>query len=109
MSAVLALLLVISPSLLWAAQGGNPESTKETKEQERPSSGFEDNQSATCLSATQQVKLIASIVESYARRLGACVASNRGFQDDCSADFARLRQSYGQYQLALASVRNYCR
>lgn len=62
-----------------------------------------------CLSATQQAKFVASIVESYARRLGVCAASNLSFQDDCAADFTRLRQSYNQYQLALASVRNYCR
>lgn len=92
-----------------SAEGANPDLAKETKEQKRSSSGFESGQSAMCLSATQQAKLAASIVESYSRRLGICAASNLSFQDDCSADFTRLRQSYNQYQLALASVRNYCR
>lgn len=110
-SAALVLFLMIQPRRAepGSTEGPSAGATKESKEQKRSSSGFEIDQSAMCLSASQQAKLIASIVESYSRRLGACAVSNLSFQDDCSADFARLRQGYSQYQLALVSVRNYCR
>jgi len=42
------------------------------KDEKKPSSGFEQDQSTLCLSATNNVKLVASIVEQYSRRLGAC-------------------------------------
>jgi len=92
------------------AQATRPDSRKETQEQKKPSSGFEDDQgSAMCLSATRQAKLIASIVDTYSRRLGSCAISNPNFRDDCSGDFERLAKGYNQYQFAVSSVRNYCR
>jgi hypothetical protein len=92
------------------AQATRPDSTKEPQDQKKPSSGFEDDQgSAMCLSAMRQAKLIASIVENYSRRLGACTISNPNFRDDCSGDFERLARGYNQYQFAVSSVRNYCR
>jgi hypothetical protein len=92
------------------AQATRPDSTKENQDQKKTSPGFEDDQgSAMCVSATGQAKLIASIVETYSRRLSACVISNPNFRDDCSGDFGRLVKGYNQYQFAVSSVRNYCR
>jgi hypothetical protein len=91
------------------AQSTKPGVTKDNQEQKKSSSGFEDDQSAVCLSATRQAKMIASIVDSYSRRLAACAVSNPTFRDDCSTDFGRLARGYNQYQLAVSSVRNYCK
>ena len=91
------------------AQGLRQDTTKESKDQKKPSPGFEDDQSAMCLSATQQAKLVASIVETYSRQLGACATSNPNFRNDCSAEFRRVISSYNQYQLSVSSVRNYCK
>ena len=90
------------------AQTSKQDQTKDSKEQKRNSSGFEDDQSAMCLSATRQAKLMASYVEGFSRRLGACATSNPNFRDDCSVEFARLTKGYNEYQLAISSVRNYC-
>jgi hypothetical protein len=90
------------------AQSMTQDTTKETKDLKRPSPGFEDDQSAMCLSATRQAKLLASIVESSSRRLGACSTSNPNFRQDCSAEFRGVVQSFNQYQIAISSVRNYC-
>lgn len=76
------------------------------KKENKPSPGFEQDQSALCLSATSNAKLVASIVENYSRRLGACSTSN--LRNDCSAEFRGVVQSYNQYQLAASKVRNYC-
>ena len=91
------------------AQPSWQDSSKGAPEQKKTSPGFEDDQSSMCLSATQQAKLIASIVEAYSRRLAACAVSNPSFRDDCSADFTRVVKSYNEYQFAISSVRNYCR
>jgi len=89
---------------------GTEEKTKETQDQKKPSPGFEDDdQSAMCLSATRQAKVVASIVESYSRRLGACATSNPNFRNDCSVEFRAVVQSYNQFQLAVSSRRNYCK
>ena len=76
------------------------------KDEKKPSSGFEQDQSGLCLSATSNAKLVASIVEHYSRRLGACSTSN--IRNDCSTEFRSVVQSYNQYQLAISKVRNYC-
>lgn len=91
------------------AQDLRPDKTKESKDQKKPSSGFEDDQSAMCLSATQQAKLVAAVVESYSRRLGACVTSNPNFRDDCYVEFGRVVKSYNQYQTTVSTLRNYCK
>jgi hypothetical protein len=93
------------------AQGTSEDAKKGAKDKDKKSSssGFEDDQSAMCLYATRQANALASIIDSYSRRLGACVTSNPNFRGDCSADFARVRQSYSQYELAVGSVRNYCK
>ena len=83
--------------------------TKDNQEQKKSSSGFEDDQSPICLSATQQAKMIASIVDTYSRRLAVCGVSNPSFHDDCSANFTRLARGYNEYQVAVSSVRNYCK
>jgi len=76
------------------------------KDEKKPSPGFEQDQSGICLSATSNAKLLASIVENYSRRLGACSTSS--LRNDCSAEFRGVVQSYNQYQLAVSKVRNYC-
>ena len=76
------------------------------KNEKKLSPGFEQDQSGLCLSATGNAKLLASIVENYSRRLGACSTSN--LRNDCSAEFRGVVQSYNQYQLAVSKVRNYC-
>ena len=91
------------------AQSTKQEATKDNQDQKKSSFDFEDDQSAVCLSATRQAKMIASIVDSYSRRLAACALSNPSFRDDCSADFGRLARGYNEYQVAVSSVRNYCR
>ena len=108
-SGVIALFLLAAPQTERVlAQTKKQDTTKETQEQKKPSSGFEDDdQSGMCLSAIAQAKLVASIVESYSRRFGACATSNPNFRDDCSVDFGRVIKSYNQYQFAVASVRNH--
>jgi hypothetical protein len=93
------------------AQGFGEDTKKETKDPKKNSPGFEfeDEKSAMCLSAERQSKQVASIVEAYARRLGACATSSPNFRADCSIDFRRLVSSYSQYELAVSSVRNYCK
>jgi hypothetical protein len=91
------------------AQGFGQDPKKEAQEPKKSSPGFEDDQSALCLSAQRQAKQIASIVEAYSRRLAACATSNPSFRADCSIDFRRLVSSYNQYELAVSSVRNYCK
>jgi hypothetical protein len=109
-SGVIALFLLVAlQTERVLAQAKKQDTTKETQEQKKPSSGFEDDQSGMCLSAIAQAKLVASIVESYSRRFGACATSNPNFRDDCSIDFGRVIKSYNQYQFAVASVRNHCR
>ena len=91
------------------AQGITQDPTKETPElKKKPSPGFEDDQNPQCITATQEAKLVASIVESYSRRLGTCSISNPNFRNDCSLEFRRVVQSYNQYQLAVSRVRNHC-
>ena len=111
LSTVLLTGLVFFTALapLGMAQSTKQEATKDNQEQKKSSFGFEDDQSATCLSATRQAKIIASIVDSYSRRLAACAVSNPSFRDDCSADFTRLARGYNEYQVAVSSVRNYCK
>jgi hypothetical protein len=104
-----ALILFASLEPIGMAQSTKQEATKDNQEQKKSSSGFEDDQNTVCLSATRQAKMIASIVDSYSRRLAACAVSNPTFRDDCSTDFARLTRGYNQYQLAVSSVRNYCK
>ena len=103
----LVFLAAIEP--LGIAQSTKQEATKDSQEQKKSSFGFEDDQSAVCLSATRQAKMIASIVDTYSRRLAACAVSNPNFRDDCSADFTRLARGYNEYQVAVSSVRNYCK
>jgi len=91
------------------AQGLGKDATKATKEPKTPSPRFEDEQSAMCLSSQRQAKQIASIVDAYARRLGACATSNPNFRADCNIDLRRVIASYNQYELAVSSVRNYCK
>ena len=110
LSGIIALFLLAAQqteSVL--AQDKRQDTKKETQEQKNPSYGFENDQSGMCLSAIAQAKLVASIVESYSRRFGACATSNPNFRDDCSVDFGRVAKSYNQYQFAVASVRNHCR
>jgi hypothetical protein len=90
------------------AQASKQNQTKDSREQKGSSFGFEDDQSAMCLSATRQAKLVASFLETYSRRLGACATSSPNFRDDCSVEFARLAKGYNDYQFAISSVRNYC-
>jgi hypothetical protein len=105
---VLAVTYRAEPKLVFAQ--GTQETTKETQDQKKPSPGFEDDdQSAMCLSATRQAKVVASILETYSRRLGACATSNPNFRNDCSVEFRGIVQSYNQYQLAVSSRRNYCK
>ncbi len=68
----------------------------------------EEYQSAACLSDLQQAKLVASILETNSRRLNSCAAS-LNFRDNCSTDFGGVRRAYSQYELAVSSVRNYCK
>jgi hypothetical protein len=92
------------------AQSTKQEGTKDNQEQKKPSFGFqEDDQNEMCLSATRQAKQLASLVDSYSRRLAVCATSNPNFRDDCFVDFGRLARSYNQYQVAISSVRNYCK
>ena len=109
--AVLLTGLVLFTALepLAMAQSTKQEATKDNQEQKKSSFGFEDDQSAICVSATRQAKMIASIVDTYSRRLSACALSNPSFRDDCSADFTRLARGYNEYQVAVSSVRNYCK
>jgi hypothetical protein len=111
LSTVLLTALVVFTAVapLGMAQSTKQEATKDNQEQKRSSFGFEDDQSAICMSATRQAKMIASIVDSYSRRLAACALSNPSFRDDCSADFGRLARGYNEYQVAVSSVRNYCK
>ena len=104
-----ALVLFTTLDSIGMAQSTKQEATKDNQEQKKSSFGFEDDQSAICLSATRQAKMIASIVDSYSRRLAACAVSNPSFRDDCSADFGRLARGYNEYQVAVSSVRNYCK
>jgi hypothetical protein len=108
-SGVIALFLLAAPQTERVLAQAKQDTTKETQEQKKASYGFEDDQSGMCLSAIAQAKLVASIVESYSRRFGACTTSNPNFRDDCSVDFGRVIKSYNQYQFAVASVRNHCR
>ena len=105
---IVLVLLAVNHRLVALAQTSKQDQTKDSKEKKRNSSGFEDDQSAMCLSATRQAKLMASYVEGFSRRLGACATSNPNFRDDCSVEFARLTKGYNEYQLAISSVRNYC-
>src|SRR5690349_11499122 len=91
------------------AQSTKQEVTKDSQEQKRSSSGLEDDESAICLSATRQAKMLAAIVASYSRRLAACALSDPSFRDGCSADFGRLARGYNEYEVAVSSVRNYCK
>ena len=103
----LAVFTALAP--LGMAQSTKQEATKDNQEQKKSYFGFEEDQSVICLSATRQAKMIASIVDSYSRRLAACALSNPSFRDDCSADFGRLARGYNEYQVAVSSVRNYCK
>jgi hypothetical protein len=58
---------------LGMAQSTKQEVTKDNQEQKRSSSGFEDDQSAICLSATRQAKMIASPVPFPTRVFGTTV------------------------------------
>ena len=81
----------------------NPENQK-SEDRAQP----EEHQSAACLSALQQARLVASILETYSRRLTSCAAS-LNLRDNCSTDFGGVRRAYSQYELAVSSVRNYCK
>jgi hypothetical protein len=92
------------------AQGLGKDATKATKEPKTTSPGFEEEQqNAMCLSVQRQAKQIASIVDAYARRLGTCATSNPNFRADCNIDLRRVIASYNQYELAVSSVRSYCK
>ena len=94
---------------VFAAQGLGQDATKATKEPITTFPGLEDEQKAMCTSVQRQAKQSASIVDAYARRLGTCATSNPNFRADCNIDFRRMVASYNQYELAVSSVRNYCK
>jgi len=91
------------------AQGPGQDATKATKEPQTTFPRLEDEPNAMCLSVQRQAKQSASIVEAYARRLGACATSNPNFRADCNIDLRRVIASYNQYELAVSSVRSYCK
>ena len=90
--------------LLFAQDTKKNTENQKSEERAKP----EEYQSAACLSALQQAKLVASILETYSRRLTSCAAS-LNVRDDCSTDFGRVRRIYSQYELAVSSVRNSCK
>jgi hypothetical protein len=92
-----------------SATDGQQDKIKRSQDEKKNLPSFEDDQSAICLSYRRQAKVLAAAVETYSRRLGACTTSSTDFATDCSADFARVRQSYSQYEIAIGSVRSYCR
>jgi uncharacterized protein YfbU (UPF0304 family) len=97
------------PGEIVFAQGVGQDATKATKEPKTTFPGFDDEQNAMCLSYQRQAKQVASIVDAYSRRLGACATSNPNFRADCNIDFRRMVASYNQYELAVSSVRSYCK
>src|SRR5919109_2231088 len=91
---LLAAFIVQPEGRLLFAQAVKQETKKETQEQkkDRPQFDDQDDQSAVCQSAMQRAKLVASILETYSRRLSLC-ATSLNFHDDCSTHFALLRKA----------------
>jgi hypothetical protein len=113
--AILALSLV---PLTYApfSKGVFGQETKKAAPKEKPN--FEDSRrdaddedagGAMCMSAKREARDLGALVTSYSRRLGACSMSDTTFRNDCSTEFRVLVVGYNRYQLALSSVREYCK
>ena len=78
-------------------------------EDSRRGADDEDAGGAMCMSAKREARNLGALVTSYSRRLGACSMSDTTFRNDCSTEFRVLVVGYNRYQLALSSVREYCK
>lgn len=67
-----------------------------------------DNKSPDCQDALSGAESSASELADYARRLRNC-AESQNYNDDCSTEFRRVRNSYSDYESAVSSVGSYCR
>ena len=92
------------------AQETKQAAPKEKRNFEEPAPDPDDERGgAMCISAKRQAGNLAALVTTYSRRLGACSMSDATFRNDCSAEFRAVVLGYNQYQIALSSVRQYCK
>lgn len=64
--------------------------------------------STECRDAIQRAQMAASELANYARRLRSC-AEAQDYNDDCSSEFRRVKNSHSDYEDAVSSVGSYCR
>jgi hypothetical protein len=67
-----------------------------------------DDKSPDCQNAISRAESSSSELADYARRLRNC-AESQNYNDDCSTEFRRVKNSYGDYESAVSSVGSYCR
>lgn len=67
-----------------------------------------NDKSPDCQDALSRAESSASELADYARRLRNC-AESQNYNDDCSSEFRRVKNSYSDYESAVSSVGSYCR
>lgn len=67
-----------------------------------------NDKSPDCQDAISRAESSASELADYARRLRNC-AESQDYNDDCSSEFRRVKNSYSDYGSAVSSVGSYCR
>ena len=67
-----------------------------------------NDKSPDCQDARSRAESSASELADYARRLRDC-AESQDYNDDCSSEFRRVKNSYSDYESAVSSVGSYCR
>lgn len=73
----------------------------------KKSSSYDDGDSEDCRDAKDAASSAAQKLASYARKLKRC-ADNEDFNDDCSTEVRRARNSQSNYESAISEVQSYC-
>ncbi len=68
----------------------------------------DSGQNSACREARSNAKNGASDLANYTRRLRSC-AEAENYDDDCSSEFRRVKNSQSDYESAVSSVRSNCR
>lgn len=63
--------------------------------------------SSECRQAKEEATNAASELASYSRRLRSC-AESADLSDDCSSEFRRVKNAFGDYESAVAAISSAC-
>ena len=67
----------------------------------------DDSGSEECRDAKEHARSAADELAHYAKRLKGC-AENYDFSDDCSSEFRRTKNAFGEYESAVSDISSEC-